>query len=123
MPANPKSPLNRYVAFFEGVAKTGRVWMLEEGGEWIHAVDKKLGMTFVPVWPTMRAAKDCVRGVWARCKPVPIEARQLRRLWKPRQLVRQKRGVAVFPTADDDGFRVNASLFDSDLGYAIGSHD
>ncbi|MFO1513800.1 MAG: DUF2750 domain-containing protein [Verrucomicrobiota bacterium] len=102
------------------VSKTRHVWVLKSDEQCAIRKNEKHGMTFIPVWPSMAAAKRCASGTWVQYKPVAIEVERLRRQWSPKKMIANKQGIEVFPTPADPGFEVNASLFHADLGYVMG---
>lgn len=111
----------RYSHFIGQVADWEEVWGLAGPSGWVLAADDD-GQQLMPVWPHARYAAACAAGAWAGAVPEAIPLGRWLEAWLP-GLVRDRRGVAVFPVPGGAGVPVEAQRLAADLSEALEQYE
>jgi hypothetical protein len=111
----------RYSYWIKKTCDTETVWSLWHEGGWALASDP-VGSATVPVWPHSAFAALCATGQWTGYQPKAIPLDMWLERWIP-GMTKDRRGVAVFPTAADKGVIVAPARIASDLSAELENYD
>jgi hypothetical protein len=116
-----KLPLGaRYEHFIKKVADWKEIWSLWKDG-WVLMGDKD-GNEAIPVWPHPMYAEASAVGEWLGCQPKKISLDDWLEQWSP-GMAKDKRMVAVFPTAVGETVTVDPLKLKSDLEEELSEYE
>lgn len=103
----------RYAYSIKRIADGSEIWGLSNDSGWVlFATDG--GQETIPIWPHPDFAQACATGDWSDTTPQSIDLTTWMEKWIP-GMIRDRRAVAVFPTADGKSAVISPERLRDDL--------